>query len=103
MLAIGLGGWIGGMISGFVGTIVGGVVLGTVAAVATMGRRTRSAKQSPIVRIEGAAPTSSPASRPLPKPDDLASRLRRLDDLKANGLISDDEHADQRSRILTSM
>jgi hypothetical protein len=103
MLAIGLGGWIGGMIGGFVGTIVGGVVLGAIAVVATTGRRTRSAKQPPVVRIKGGASTSSPANRPLPKRDDLASRLQRLDDLKAKGLISDDEHADQRARIISAI
>lgn len=103
MLAIGLGGWIGGMIGGFVGTIVGAFVLGFIAVSATMGSRTRSAKKPPVVRVRGTEPNASLASRPLPKPDDLASRLRRLDDLKAKGLISDDEHADQRSRILTSI
>jgi hypothetical protein len=103
MLAIGLGGWIGGMIGGFVGTIVGGVVLGVIAIVATMGNRTRSAKQPPVVQVKGVEPNASPASRPLPTRDDLVYRLQRLDDLKAKGLISDDEHADQRARILSTI
>jgi hypothetical protein len=40
---------------------------------------------------------------PVAAPTDAAARLRRLDELRAEGLLSEAEHAEQRLRILGSM
>jgi hypothetical protein len=62
--------------------------------------------------LSPAPPSSAPAPPPAwPAPtaqqpyqdQELAQRLSRLDDLRARGLISDSEHAEQRRRIISQL
>lgn len=50
----------------------------------------------------GLAPQRAGSERPATN-QELAQRLSRLDDLRARGLISDAEHADQRRRIISQL
>jgi hypothetical protein len=43
------------------------------------------------------------ADTPVAAGDDLKSRLLRLEDLRSEGLISDDEYSEQRARILSEL
>jgi hypothetical protein len=49
-----------------------------------------------------AAPAASAGAQSA-APGDLAARLKRLDDLRAQGLISEEEHREQRQRIIDTI
>lgn len=110
-LGLFIGGFIGNLIAGFGGMIVGGLILGFIAAVAAavMSGKNHSAKKPPRVRVEPAAPAIP--SRPRTTPFTVAAadsgsvedRLRRLDRLKADGLLSDAEHQAQRRAIIATL
>lgn len=88
VLAIALGGagaWLGGSVWGFWGG-VSGVVLGAVIAAVVTGAGKKTAP-----------PQVEPVSA------DVETRLRRLDDLRAKGLVTDDEHAAKRREILSGV
>lgn len=96
-----IGGIIGSLISGFGGMIVGGLVLGVAAAMIAMSGKNHSAKKPPRVRVELFVPADRAMLRPAPDTaaaptgvttTSVEERLRRLDRLKSEGLLSDDEH-----------
>lgn len=49
------------------------------------------------------AAAAAPATHARPGADDIASRIRQLDALKAAGVVDDAEYADQKARILTAL
>lgn len=99
-----IGGFLGNLIAGFTGMIVGGFVLGIIAGAISMSGKNNSAKKPPRVRIDEPAPIMPPS--PQKKPSVAAintpeARLRRLDELRNQGLLSDEEHRDQRKAIIS--
>lgn len=108
--AIGLviGGFVGNLAGGFGGMIVGGLVLGIVAAVlaAIMSAKNHSAKKPPRVRVDPATatiPTTKPRPVAVTASNSVEDRLRRLDRLKTEGLLSDEEHDVQRRAIIAAL
>ena len=65
-------------------------------------RRTR-----PVFTIPQPAPAGPPSPAPTPvtkaDPEDIAARLRQLDQLKESGLLDDAAYAEQRKRILADL
>ena len=53
--------------------------------------------------LDAAAAGAAVQTAPVAAATDPAARLRRLDELRAEGLLSEAEHAEQRQRILGSM
>ena len=101
-----LGGFIGNLIGGFGGMLIGGFVLGLLAAIVSMSGKNHTAKKPPRVRVD--PPTLTKASTTLKVAaasalDEPEARLRRLDDLKVKGLLSDQEHRDQRQAIIAAL
>lgn len=99
-----IGGFLGNLIAGFTGMMVGGFVLGIIAGAISMSGKNHSAKKPPRVRIDEPARTVPPS--PQKKPAVVASdtpeaRLRRLDELRNQGLLSDEEHRGQRKAIIS--
>lgn len=101
-----IGGFIGNAIGGFGGMLIGGFLLGMVAAIINASGKNHSARKPPRVRVDGIAPT-----KPDPAPKKFATtaidapeaRLRRLDDLLTQGLLSEQEHQDQRKVIISRL
>jgi hypothetical protein len=101
-----IGGFLGNLVAGFTGMMVGGCVLGIVAGAISMSGKSHSAKKPPRVRVD--PPVSVRASTTLKAAavsalDGPEARLRRLDDLKAKGLLSDQEHRDQRKAVIAAL
>lgn len=84
----GAGAYIGWRVGGFWWAVGGFMLGGLAAALATgVGRQTK-APEVRVVEQAGAVP------------DDVAARLRKLQDLQAQGLISADEAAERRRQVL---
>ena len=101
-----MGGFVGSLIGGFGGMLIGGFVLGLLAAIVSMSGKNHTAKKPPRVRVDGFAPTkphvkAKQASTAVA--DAPEARLRRLDDLRTQGLISEQEHQDQRKAIISQI
>lgn len=106
-IAVLLGGFVGNLVGGFGGMLVGAFGLGVVAVVITGivgAKKGHSAKKAPLVRLE---PTPPPAPAPKARSDtanpDAAVRLAKLKQLMDDGLISNDEYQQQRSKIIDSL
>lgn len=85
MLLGGFGAWAGGSMWGFWGGVAGVVIgAGAAALITGVGKKT-------------APPQVEPVSA------DVETRLRRLDDLRSKGLVTDDEHAAKRAAILSDV
>lgn len=101
-----LGGFIGNVIGGFGGILIGGFVLGLLAAIVSMSGRKHTAKKRPRVRVDGPV-TTRPHARS--KKDTAAvdeapePRLRRLNHLRAQGLLSEQEYRNQRKAIISQL
>lgn len=101
-----LGGFIGNVIGGFGGMLIGGFVLGLLGAIVSMLGKNHTAKKPPRVRVGGPV-TIRPHARSkkhtaavdeAPEP-----RLRRLNDLRAQGLLSEQEYQNQRKAIISRL
>lgn len=106
-IAVLFGGFIGNLVGGFGGMIVGAFGLGMVAVV-MMGvagaKKGHSAKKPPLVRLESTPPpTPAPKAKPDTANPDAAVRLAKLKQLMSDGLISNDEYRQQRSKIIDSL
>ncbi|WP_435971553.1 SHOCT domain-containing protein [Streptomyces sp. Qhu_M48] len=83
------------------------VVAGTATAVSNRVSRRQAgrwAQQEPPQQ-QAAAPAAAPASAPAAPADDMSSRIAQLKDLgelKAQGVLTEEEFAAQKSRILGS-
>jgi hypothetical protein len=101
-----LGGVIGNLIGGFGGMLIGGFVLGLLAAIVSMSGKNNTAKKPPRVRVDGlpaAKPQAVPTERVATLADTPEARLRRLDDLLYQGLLSEQEHQDRRKAIIFTL
>jgi len=99
-----LGGFIGNLICGFGGMLIGGFVLGLLAAIVSMSGKSHTAKKPPRVRVDPpilAKASTTPDAAAVKAAEAPEARLRRLDDLKAQGLLSEQEHGDQRRAIIS--
>lgn len=99
-----IGGFLGNLIAGFTGMMVGGFVFGLLATIVGMSGKNHTARKPPRVRVDGlplAKPQSVPMERTVALADTLEIRLRRLDDLLSKGLLSADEHREQRTAIIS--
>lgn len=101
-----LGGLIGNVVGGLQGMLVGGFLLGLLAAFVSASGKNHSARKPPRVRVDGPV-TTKPHARSkkhtaavdeAPEP-----RLRRLNDLRAQGLLSEQEHQNQRKAIISRL
>lgn len=108
IIGIGLviGGFLGNLIAGFTGMIIGGFGLGIIAGVISMPGKNHSAKKPPRVRVDEPARNIAPS--PQKKPSATATntpeaRLLRLDELRNQGLLSNEEHRDQRKAIISML
>jgi hypothetical protein len=54
-------------------------------------------------QIPPAAPAGQMQQPQMPAGDDVTTRLKRVDDLAAQGLLTDEEHREQRQRIIDSI
>ena len=101
-----IGGLIGNAISGFSGMLIGGFVLGIVVAIISASGKNHSARKPPRVRVDSIAPTKpSDKSKKIDTAvaDAPEARLRRLDDLRTQGVLSDQEYQDQRKVIISRL
>ena len=101
-----LGGFVGNVIGGFGGMLIGGFVLGLLAAIVSMSGKNHTAKKPPRVRVDhlpSAKPQTSPIERVATLADTPEARLRRLDELLSKGLLSADEHREQRVAIISML
>lgn len=80
------------------------VVAGTATAVAggVSRRGAQRADQQAQEAQQGQQPAAAPAAPAAPAQDDTLARLRELGDMKSEGLLTDDEFATQKARILGS-
>ncbi len=87
---------------GLMGTVARtAVVAGTATAVA--GGVSRRGAQRADQQAQEAQQAQQPAAAPAaPAQDDTLARLRELGDMKSEGLLTDDEFAAQKARILGS-
>lgn len=101
-----LGGFVGNVIGGFGGMLIGGFVLGLLAAIVSMSGKNHTAKKPPRVRVDSPV-TTRPHARSkkhtaavdeAPEP-----RLRRLNGLRAQGLLSEQEYQNQRKVIISRL
>lgn len=106
-IGIFVGGTIGGWIGGFGGMIVGAIVVGFLVVIVGVASGSNSAKQPPKVRVdrdESSKPAGQTITAPKPKAaDDPASRLARLDTLKADGIITPEEYQERRAAIIAAL
>ncbi|WP_088334554.1 QueT transporter family protein [Sphingomonas mucosissima] len=103
-----IGGFIGNLIAGFGGMIIGGLALGIIAAITAASGKSHSAKKPPRVRVEPSAAAERTKPRPVPVTvaaggGSVEDRLGRLDRLKTEGLLSDEEHQAQRKTIIATL
>lgn len=104
-IAVLFGGFVGNLVGGFGGMLVGAFGLGMVAVV-MMGiagaKKGHSAKKPPLVRLEP-TPPPAPKARPDIANPDAAVRLAKLKQLMDDGLISNEEYQQQRSKVINSL
>jgi hypothetical protein len=84
----------------------GGLVLGMLAAIIAASGKNHSARKPPRVRVDSFAPTKpdvKPKQASTAVADAPDARLRRLDDLRAQGLLNEQEHRDQRTAIISQL
>lgn len=101
-----LGGFIGNLIGDFGGMLIGGFVLGLLAAFVSMSGKNHTAKKPPRVRVDdlpAVKPQAVPIERVATLADTPEARLRRLDELLSKGLLSADEHQEQRVAIISML
>ena len=96
-----IGGAIGGLPIAVAFGLLGGIIGSLVAAIVMRKAESRSTEAPPEVRVAEADGT--PRADVQPDRDTVADRLRRVDQLKADGLISGKEHARKRDDILGSI
>jgi hypothetical protein len=99
-----IGGFIGNAVSGFSGMLIGGFVLGVLAAIISASGKNHSARRPPRVRVDGPVAMklyATPKHASMPVADTPEVRLRRLDTLRTQGLLSEQEHEDQRRAIIS--
>lgn len=94
------GGWIGSLVGGVVGAIIGGIGSAIVVAIIIALSSNNSAKEPPVVQIAPSKPSVVTKATSSDRRDDTATRLRRLDQLKADGLVTDAEYRAQRRTII---
>lgn len=90
---------------GLVGTAARtAVVVGTAGAVANRQADRRAKKQAEAEQQQQAAqpqqPAPAPAAAPAADQNDVIAQLEKLADLKANGLLSDEEYASAKAKLL---
>lgn len=107
MIGMFIGGTVGSWIGGFGGMIVGAIVVGFIVVIIGAASAGHSAKKPPRVRIDRADPPqpsllNSTASK-AEAAGDPASRLARLDTLKAQGIITEDEYKERRTVIIAAL
>lgn len=78
--------------------VISGTPQGTAAAVNRRAARREVETAAPSARTPPVPP--APASPPLPGGGELADQLSRLADLRNSGLLTDDEFAAAKARIL---
>ncbi len=104
-IAVLFGGFVGNLVGGFGGMLVGAFGLGMVAVV-MMGvagaKKGHSARKPPLVRLEP-TPAPAPKARTDIANPDAAVRLAKLRQLMDDGLISNDEYQQQRSKVINSL
>lgn len=103
-----VGGGIGFLINGVAGALIGALALVVIAAVIMVPLAQANAKKPPDVNVanrhkDEALPSPPPAAPQPSKNEGAADRLRRLDDLLAEGVITMQEYEDQRRAIITSL
>ncbi|MEH3099983.1 SHOCT domain-containing protein [Sphingomonas adhaesiva] len=106
VMAMMVGGFFGNLIAGFVGMIVGAFSLGIVAAIVSQLGKGNTAKKPPRARIDPVPPIPAPKLKPpqpLPVSATIEDRLRRLDSLKSQGLITEEEYGVQRAAIIAAI
>lgn len=100
-----IGGGIGYAINGFAGLLVGGAICAFIGGIVLALGAGKRGKEPPAVRV--AHDISTPSQRsvtPTPLPEvDHATRLKRLDKLRANGMITDAEYAERRAVVVSSL
>jgi hypothetical protein len=99
-----IGGGVGYLFNGVIGAIIGGFVLVIAAAIVMVPLAQAKAKKPPEVNVasgEDEKPAPAPPTRPVG--ETISDRLRRLDDLLAEGVITMQEYEDQRRAIITSL
>lgn len=102
-----IGGTVGSWIGGFGGMVVGAIAIGFLVVIIGAASGGHSAKKPPRVRIDrdepprlsGPVATTSKATLA----DDPASRLARLDTLKADGIITLEEYQQRRAAIIAAI
>jgi hypothetical protein len=95
-----MGGSIGYLVGGIGGMMIGGFVLGVVAAIMTFESAAKAAKKPPLVRVQTHLSSSPEKARVT---QGVAPRLKRLDDLHAEGAITSFEHEKQRAAIIATL
>jgi hypothetical protein len=77
------------------------VIAGTATAVA--GGVNRHQQQKAAQQNAAAQPAPAPAAAAEPDSDDLINKLKELSNLKDQGILTEAEFADQKSKILAQM
>ncbi|WP_146001624.1 SHOCT domain-containing protein [Sphingobium fuliginis] len=102
-VALFIGGGLGYAVGGFTGLLTGGIIFGIIAAIASMPQAKKKAKTPPKVVVANLPKT---APKPVEKADSNPTpeeRLMRLDTLRANGIINQQEYDEQRKAIISSL
>jgi alpha-D-ribose 1-methylphosphonate 5-triphosphate synthase subunit PhnG len=58
--------------------------------------------QAQLAQQQAAPPAAAPAAPPAAAGGDMMAKLQQLADMKAQGLLSDQEFADAKARVLSS-
>ncbi|ODP38473.1 SHOCT domain-containing protein [Sphingomonas turrisvirgatae] len=103
-----VGGGIGFLINGVVGALIGALVWVVIAAVIMVPLAQANAKKPPDVKVanrqkEEPLSPSRPATPTPSEKEGAADRLRRLDELLAEGIITMEEYEHQRRAIIASL
>lgn len=102
-----IGGTVGSWIGGFGGMVVGAIVIGFLVVIIGAASGGHSAKKPPRVRIDRNEPAvASVAGAKASKmnlPNDPATRLERLNALRDQGAITEDEYKERRTVIIAAL
>jgi hypothetical protein len=76
------------------------VVAGTATAVSGRVAHSQAQKQQAAAAAAAPAPEAAPAPAPEPAGDDMVAQLRELAQLRDDGILTEDEFAAQKARLL---
>ena len=97
-----VGGGIGYAINGFTGLLIGGGICAFIGGIILAAGANKRGAAPPVVRVAGNIGLDTPDNA-AQSDNDHAVRLKRLDKLRTDGVITDAEYAERRAVVVSSL